>query len=127
MSTPALIEAGLQLADLLAEENRLLEVVDFAAAGALAPRKQQAVQRFAAARQAGTGVTAGGVETNALRRLSDRLDELASTNRALLERALSAQARLIECIAAAARPAGPGYAAPPALDRPAAFALNARA
>jgi hypothetical protein len=122
-----LIEAGLALANLLAAENRLLELVDFAAAGALAPMKQQAVQRFAAAHQAGRNVSAAGAEANALSRLSERLGELACTNRLLLERALAAQARLIDCIAAAARPSGPGYAAPPTHDRPAAFALNARA
>lgn len=127
MSTPSLIEAGLALANLLAEENRLLEVVDYAAAGALAPMKQQAVHRFAAAHEAARNITAAGAEANALRRLSERLETLAANNRTLLERALSAQARLIECIAAAARPAGPGYAAPPRSDRPVAFTLNARA
>ena len=127
MSATNLIEAGLALANLLAEENRLLEVVDYAGAGALAPMKQHAVQRFAAAHDAARNITAAGAEANALRRLSERLEALAAANRTLLERALAAQARLIECIAAAARPAGPGYAAPPSRDRPAAFALNARA
>jgi hypothetical protein len=127
MTSPAVIEAGLALADLLVEENRLLAAVDYAAAGQLASLKQQAVERFLKARQFAGDVTASAAEAGALRRLSERLAELGATNRALLERAVSAQARLIDCIAAAARPSGPGYAAPPAHERPTAFALNARA
>jgi hypothetical protein len=127
MTSPAVIEAALALANLLVEENRLLAAVDYAAAGQLGPMKQQAVQRFLAARQAAGNVTAAPAEADTLRRLSERLAALGSTNRTLLERALAAQARLIDCIAAAARPSGPGYAAPPAHERPTAFAFNARA
>jgi hypothetical protein len=127
MTCLAVVEAGLALANLLVEENRLLATVDYAAAGGLAAVKQQAVERFLAARQAAGNVTAAPADAAALRRLSERLAELGSANRALLERALSAQARLIDCIAAAARPTGPGYAPPPTHERPTAFTLNARA
>jgi hypothetical protein len=127
MSAPQLVEAGLALANLLAEENRLLADNDLAAAGALNGLKQQAVTRFEAARKAAVNITAAGAEANALRRLSERLGDLAETNRKLLARAMTAQARLIECVAAAARPTGPGYAPPPAGARPVAFAINAKA
>jgi hypothetical protein len=127
MTTPALVEAGLHLADLLAEENRMLAAMQLPEAAALNPLKQLATASFTAARAASANITAAAPEAAALRRLSERLAELAATNRALLERAIAAQARLIDCIAIAARPAGPGYAAPPTRERPAAFALNARA
>jgi hypothetical protein len=127
MTAPALVEAGLHLADLLAEENRLLAAMQLPAAAAITPMKQQAVAAFTSARAAAGQVTAQGAEAASLRRLSERLGALAESNRALLERAIAAQARLIECIAAAARPTGPGYAAPPTRDRPTAFAINARA
>ncbi len=127
MSATELVEAGLALANLLAEENRLLADSDLAGAGALNAMKRQAVERFEAARAAAANITAAGAEANTLGRLSERLADLAETNRRLLEQAMAAQARLIACIAAAARPTGPGYAPAPPLARPVAFAINAKA
>jgi hypothetical protein len=123
----SLIEAGVALANLLTEENRLLSAMQLGQAGRLNPTKQLVIAKFLAAQATAGQTTAHGAEATALRRLSDRLEELGTRNRALLERALAAQARLIDCIAAAARPAGPGYAPPPSGERPAAFAINARA
>lgn len=130
MSAPALLEAGHALAHLLAEENRLLAANDLAAAGALNGSKQQAVARFEAAQKKMADAAPAapvGAEGHALQALGARLGELAASNHHMLARAITAQACLIDCIAAAARPAGPGYAAPPARARPTAFALNAKA
>lgn len=123
----ALVEAGLRLADLMAEENRLLAAMDLAAAAGLSALKQQTVQRFAAAREAAGTPLATGADSASLRRLSERLATLAADNRDLLERAIGAQARLIDLVAAALRPAAQGYAPPPSGQRATAFALNARA
>lgn len=123
----ALVEAGLHLADLLAEENRLLAAMDLAAAARLAPIKQAAVQRFSVARQDLGTAAAASPEAASLRRLSERLASLAAENRALLERGIAAQARLIDVVAAALRPAAHGYTPPAGGQRAPAFALNARA
>jgi hypothetical protein len=141
--TPMLIEAGLKLAGLLAEENRLLTAMDLVAAAALNPRKQQAVAGFVAARgQAKKAPPPPAQERAALVKLSERLVELSRHNQALLERGLAAQSQMIETLAGiAARPAAPGYAPPPRAPgaagfaplpapiaaRPPAFALNAQA
>lgn len=125
---PQLIETGLKLAGLLAEENKLLSAMDLAAAAALNPRKQAAVEGYVAARdKARTSPPPPPPERQALVKLAERLSELARHNRALLERGLAAQAQLIETVAGIATRPAPGYVPPPGAARPPAFALNARA
>ena len=129
MSADRLRAAG-ALADLLAEENAALQRMDFTAAVALLAAKEAALADMIA--------RGGAVPANppppAATALARRLAQLAEENRALLERAIATQTRVVGIVARAA--------CPPALQaygaaghsrqlgrstRPAAVTLAARA
>ena len=101
--TDDLPTAGIALATLLEQENRLLEALDLAAAAALLAAKQSATATFLRAQ--GHTAAAGGTAAarGAMMALGTRLRALAAENRRLLERGLAAQGRVIAVIARAAR------------------------
>ena len=105
--TQALTAAATALAETLAEENVALAALDLAAAAALLARKQAAVEAFARAQAAPCGPP-----DDAQRRVAAQLRDLAEENRALLERGLRVQARVLELVARAVkRPAPARYGA----------------
>jgi hypothetical protein len=116
------VEAAENLADALMEENAALAELDLKRAGALVARKQRAVAAFAAA-------LADSSLDDADRYLARRLRSLADENKALLERAIAAQGRVMAVFAQAAAQQ-PGYGAPggrASSRRPVPFALAAQA
>lgn len=133
-SHPAdLVTAAAALAELLEQENRLLEALDLAAAAALLPAKQNAAAAFVRAQM--IAQESGGIPPAARDpavALGTRLRSLAATNRRLLERGLAAQGRVIAVIARAARmhhAAAPRYGASGAFAgprTPVALAISAR-
>jgi hypothetical protein len=126
--TKELIAAANLLADTLAEENAALAALDLPRAAAMLADKQRVVADFLAARDAQSAAMPDAI----IEPLARRLQALSQENRALLERAIAVQGRVIGVIARAAAPAtGPsGYAAHGAVGhtaRPTAFALASRA
>jgi hypothetical protein len=121
MMIDALIHAGQRLAEALRAENEALAALDMPRAAGLASAKLQASDAFAAAYAAATrlGSRAEGRDRQSAEEMAARLQCLGAENRALLERAIAIQARVIETIASAALPkaAAPGYGA---LGRPTA-------
>ncbi len=122
------IQAAHGLADLLARENEALRRFDFPAAAALLPAKEAAVT--------GLVLDAGSIPAEGQRAdlvaLGHRLNSLASENRALLERAITVQTRIVGIIVRAASPASAAghYAANGLRSQPRralAMALSARA
>jgi hypothetical protein len=123
-----LIAAARLLGDMLAEENAALTALDLPRAGSMLADKQRAITGFLTACEAERTTTPNA--TIAL--LARRLQSLSEENRALLERAIAVQGRVIGIVvrAAAPRVAGSGYSAHGTLGhdaRPTAFALCARA
>jgi hypothetical protein len=119
MSTDPMAAAEV-LAARLVEENAALAALDLPKAAAMLAGKQRAVADFVAAQPDAMR----GAET-----MLRRLGTLADENKALLERAIAAQGRVIELIARAVAPT-PGYGPSPATShasRPIPFALSARA
>lgn len=110
MMIEAVIAAAERLAEALHAENAALARLDLAAAGELGEAKRQAADAFAAAFAAAerSGSRAAGGSRAAAEALTQRLSALTTENRRLLERAIALQSRVIETIAGAARPAGPG-------------------
>jgi flagellar biosynthesis/type III secretory pathway chaperone len=106
----ALMHAAQRLMEALRAENEALARLDLAAAGELARGKRQAADAFAAAYDAARklGSRAEGAERMRAEEIAARLRDLTAENRRLLERAIALQARVIETIAGAARPPGPG-------------------
>jgi hypothetical protein len=121
MMIDALLHAGQRLAEALRAENEALAALDMPRAAGLASAKLQASDAFAAAYAAATrtGSRANGPDRSSAEEMTSRLQRLGEENRALLERAIGIQAKVIETIAGAALPkaAAPGYGA---LGRPAA-------
>ncbi len=113
MSNPmidSLMLAAQRLAEALKAENEALARLDLGAAGELGEAKRQAADAFAAAfaaAQRGGGRAEGEAREHA-EALAGRIRDLTTENRRLLERAIALQSRVIEAIAGAARPAGPG-------------------
>ncbi|CAH2599716.1 conserved protein of unknown function [Rhodovastum atsumiense] len=99
-----LIEAATALAGTLERENQALMLLDLARAAALLPEKRRAITAFNAAQACARQDTDLPPE---LRRtiadLTTRLRGLAIENRRLLGRGITAQARVIEVVAQAAR------------------------
>ncbi|MCK8783182.1 hypothetical protein M0638_02160 [Roseomonas sp. NAR14] len=131
---PALTAAAQRLAEALDAENAALASLDLTRAAALATAKIQASDAFAAACTTAQklGQRPEGEDHVAVSQLAQRLRQLGSENRRLLERAIGLQARVIETIAGVALPqaAAPGYG----LDggrrpapQPVALAVSARA
>jgi len=109
----AVIAAGERLAEALRAENEALAALDLTRAAAMATRKMQATDAFAAATAAATRTQARaeGSMREAAENLAKNLSSLGQENRKLLETAIELQSRVIETIAGAARPltAAPGY------------------
>jgi hypothetical protein len=117
-----MMAAGANLAETLEAENAALAALDYPRAGAMLARKQRALADMAAARETAPPAHDGA------ERMARRLQALAMENKRLLERAITAQERVIGVVARAAAPAvAPvGYGAARG-QRPAAFALSAKA
>lgn len=109
----AVIAAGERLAEALRAENEALAALDMTRAAAMATRKMQATDAFAAATAAATSTRARaeGETRAAAEKLALSLADLGRENRKLLETAIELQSRVIETIAGAAKPlaAAPGY------------------
>ena len=109
----AVIAAGERLAEALRAENEALAALDLTRAAAMATRKMQASDAFAAAAAAATRTQsrAEGPLRVAAEHMALNLSSLGRENRKLLEAAIALQSRVIETIAGAARPlaAAPGY------------------
>jgi flagellar biosynthesis/type III secretory pathway chaperone len=105
-----LMHAAQRLMEALRAENEALSRLDLAAAGELARGKRQAADAFAAAYDAAQklGSRAEGPERKRAEEIAAGLRDLTAENRRLLERAIALQARVIETIAGAAKPPGPG-------------------
>ncbi|MGX9962765.1 hypothetical protein ACVFYP_05550 [Roseomonas sp. F4] len=105
-----LIVAAQRLSEALRAENEALARLDLNSAAALALPKQQASDAFAAAFDAAnrTNAKAQGPDRAKAEELAGRLRDLGTENRRLLERAIALQSRVIETIAGATRPVGPG-------------------
>lgn len=105
-----LIIAAQRLAEALRAENEALARLDLTQAATLALPKQQASDAFAAAYDAAsrTNTRAEGGERAQAEALAGGLRDLGLENRRLLERAIDLQSRVIETIAGASRPKGPG-------------------
>lgn len=121
--TLELTDAGTAMAETLEAENCALTALDLPRAGAMLARKQRALADLAAA-----AARANTQSHHAADRVARRLQSLAIENKRLLERALAAQGRVIEVVApaAASADAPTGYG-PAHGQRPAAFALSAKA
>ncbi|WP_137177126.1 flagellar export chaperone FlgN [Roseomonas sp. AR75] len=106
----SLMHAAQRLMEALRAENEALARLDLAAAGELARGKRQAADAFAAAYDAARklGSRTEGAERARAEEIAAGLQELTAENRRLLERAIALQSRVIETIAGAARPPGPG-------------------
>ena len=109
----AVIAAGERLAEALRAENEALAALDMTRAAAMATRKMQATDAFAAAAAAATSTRARaeGETRAAAEKMARSLTDLGRENRELLETAIALQSRVIETIAGAAKPlaAAPGY------------------
>ena len=122
MSTD-LMTAGATLADTLEAENAALEALDLPRAVGMLEGKQRALAGFVAAQNAPLSGQAG-------ERMVRRLQELATENKRLLERAMAVQGRVIGVVARSVPPVGAssGYGVPTRrVSRPAAIAVLARA
>jgi hypothetical protein len=99
-----LIEAARHLADVLERENAALKAMDLRRATQLLPEKTSAIAELSAADKAPYPDTLSAAR---------RLDDLARENRSLLERAITAQRRVIGIVvrAAVAASVGPAYGA----------------
>ncbi len=120
--------AAAELADVLEHENAALRRLDLPTVTALLETKRRALETFqSAARKADPVVEADGV----MRPLARRLQDAATENKKLLERAMAAQQHVMSLLAQAARQAAPTklYGAFGAYVGRAdgAFALSARA
>ena len=106
----AVMHAAHRLTEALGAENAALARLDLAAAAELGRSKRQAADAFEAAFTAASrsGAHAAGPERARTEELATRLRDLTTENRRLLERAIELQSRVIETIAGAARPPGPG-------------------
>jgi len=106
----AVLAAAGRLAEALQAENEALARLDLGAAAELGRAKREAAEAFEAAFAAAarSGATAeAGLRARA-EEAAQALRTLATENRRLLERAIDLQSRVIEAIAGAARPPGPG-------------------
>ncbi len=106
----AVMNAAQRLMEALRAENAALARLDLTAAADLAGPKRQAAEAFAAAYDAAhrSGSRAEGEERRRAEEVALHLKDLTAENRRLLERAINLQSRVIEAIAGAVRPPGPG-------------------
>ena len=106
----ALMNAAQRLTEALRAENAALARLDLGAAAELAHGKRLAADAFAAAFDAThrSGSRAEGEARDRTEEIARALKDLTAENRRLLERAIDLQSRVIEAIAGALRPPGPG-------------------
>jgi flagellar biosynthesis/type III secretory pathway chaperone len=102
--TKQAIDAANRLADVLARENAALKRMDFPAAIALVPAKEAALAEMT--RDAPPLPAAS--RSHALLALSQPLRGLAEENRALLERAIAVQTRILGIVARSIAPVRQG-------------------
>jgi hypothetical protein len=127
--TPELIEAAINLADLLEAENAALTALDLPRAAGMLAAKNAAVATF---REAQARARTTPVSRKVAEEVGQKLGAAAEANRKLLERAITVQGRVLETIARAARThtAPPQYGRrgrPMATSRPGAISLSASA
>ena len=130
--TPALIEAAVRLADVLARENQALAALDLVRAASMLEDKQRLAAAFAAAQAElpAALLSRRASDQQAARELAARLGELARENQRLLERAIGVQGRVVATVAEAAQPAPRHYGArgaPKPDSKIAPLAFSARA
>ncbi len=100
--TDDVLAAAVRLTEVIAAENAALAAFNLSAALAVGAAKQQAVEAFAAALR--TRTTRIEPERRAsAEAIGRRLATLSQENRRLLERAIAAQARVVEIVARAGR------------------------
>jgi hypothetical protein len=106
----AVLAAAGRLAEALRAENEALARLDLGAAAELGRAKRQAAEAFETtfAAAARSGTTADAALRARAEEAAQGLRALTTENRRLLERAIDLQSRVIEAIAGAARPPGPG-------------------
>jgi hypothetical protein len=128
-----LLAAATQLADVIAAENAALVALDLPSAIASSTSKQHAAEAFAAALQRQTAPIAPDLRRQ-VEAMGRRLAALAEENRRLLQRAIAAQARVMEIIARAGRRELAAranrygaFGTPVANARPRPIAISARA
>jgi len=131
--TDDVVAAAMRLADAIAAENAALAAFNLPAAIAAGAGKQRAAEAFEAALRTQTAPTERGPRQQ-VEMIGRRLAVLATENRRLLERAITAQRRVMQIIARAgrrelaARTTRYGaYGAPIAAARPRPMAISARA
>ena len=126
---PQMMAAATRLVTILDAENEALLALDFPRVVALLERKHAAVDQFAALR-AETGMER---DLGAASRIATQIEELGAENKALLERAIDVQGRVIAAVIRAVprpRADGPRYTASGAMAgaaRTPAMAFSARA
>jgi hypothetical protein len=96
-----LIIAAQRLLDILEQENDALRVMDLRRAAGFLPEKTAAIADLTAAGEASSGPAAPSLVP-----VARRLDDVASRNRLLLERAIVAQQRVIGIVVRAAANSG---------------------
>ena len=131
--TDDLLVAATRLADMIEAENAALAAFNLPAAIAASAGKQHAAEAFEAALRMQTGLMEPSRRQRA-QMIGRRLTGLAHENRRLLERAISAQRRVMEIIARAGRrelaeraSRYGEFGAPIAAARPRPMAISARA
>jgi hypothetical protein len=97
-----LLTAAAALADLLEAENTALAGVDYGTAVRLAGEKRRAADAFAAAWTDVRASVLSAEQRAAALSAAARLRDLADANRRSLERAITVQGRVIECVLRAA-------------------------
>jgi hypothetical protein len=131
--TDDLLAAAARLTDIIAAENAALMAFDLAAAATSVAVKERAAEAFTAALRAHIAPIDANHRWQA-ESVGRRLAALVKENRRLLERAIAAQARVIEIIARASRrelasrsTRYGAFGAPIAATRPRAIAISSRA
>jgi len=127
--TERLRTAAIRLADVLTRENAALAALELPRAAAMLAEKRTATQAFTDLSAAAHTVTAD--DRGRLAGPVRQLRALAAENKALLERALAVQSRIVGVVAGAIRamPGPPRYRSTgemAAAARPVAFTLSAR-
>ena len=131
--TDDLLTAAARLAEVIAAENAALVALDLPSAIASGAGKQRAAEDFAAELQIQTAPIAPD-RRRQVEAMGRRLTALAEENRRLLQRAIAAQARVMEIIARAGRRELAAranrygaFGAPAANARPRPMAISAHA
>lgn len=125
---PSLATAVEALALLLEEENAHLMATQYPLAAALLDRKKACLAALTTAQACSSEFRTSNSEAVTVRTQLTRLDEAASRNKRLLERAILVQGQVVATLARAIPPpTASGYGRPAAAARTSAFALRASA